>query len=167
MYGVVRISTAGWCPYASDGYTGGCGCLAAGGQAPPTSTRPTRKGVRLSAVDAGQRVEFPRTAAALAEVLLTDLRCRRRWQRHTRRNGRQLPNQAGVAHVLAAAVREGDGVVPHRSALPRSLKDRVSRALTGRLVTAGTLNLFVEAFGMTEEQERRLYTAWEADRTRV
>lgn len=121
----------------------------------------------MSAVDADQRVEFPRTAAALAEVLLTDLRCRRRWQRHTRRNGRQLPNQAGVAHVLAAAVREGDGVVPHRSALPRSLKDRVSRALTGRLVTAGTLNLFVEAFGMTEEQERRLYTAWEADRTRV
>ena len=123
----------------------------------------------MSTVDTDPRVEFPRTSAALAEVLLTDLRCRRRWQRHTRRNSSQLPNQAGVAHVLAAAVRDGGGggTTAARSSVPRSLKDRVSRALTGRLVTASTLNLFVEAFGMTEEQERRPYAAWEADQTFV
>lgn len=106
---------------------------------------------------------WPLTASALREILLGDLSCRRRWQRHARRSGSQLPNQAGVAWVLALALWDRGDVAESRRALPRSLKDRVSRALGGQLVSASTLALFVEAFDMSDEQEQVLYAAWEAD----
>lgn len=105
----------------------------------------------------------PRTAAALTEILSTDLRCRRRWLRHTQRLGGRQPNQAGVAWVLALALWDRGEIPESRRSLPRSLKDRVSRALNGRLVSASTLALFVDAFEMTAEQEERLYAAWSQD----
>src|SRR5690606_4691330 len=95
--------------------------------------------------------------------LVGDLTCRRRWQRHAQRSGAQVPNQAGVAWVLALTLWDRGDVAESRRALPRSLKDRVSRALSGQLVSASTLALFVEAFDMSEEQERGLYAAWEED----
>lgn len=107
--------------------------------------------------------DFPRTAATLRQILIGDGRCRRRWLRHARRSGPELPNQAGVAWVLALALWESGDAPESQRTLPRSLKDRVSRALTGRLVSASTLALFVDAFELSEAQERELYTAWEAD----
>lgn len=105
----------------------------------------------------------PRTAAVLTEILLGDLRCRRKWLRHTQRLGGRQPNQAGVAWVLALTLWDRGEIPESRRTLPRSLKDRVSRALSGRLVSAGTLALFVDAFELTEEQERQLYAAWSED----
>ncbi|WP_131104727.1 hypothetical protein [Ornithinimicrobium sufpigmenti] len=105
----------------------------------------------------------PRTATVLTEILLGDLRCRRRWLRHTQRLGGRQPNQAGVAWVLALTLWERGEIPESRRTLPRSLKDRVSRALNGRLVSASTLALFVDAFDLTEEQEQELYAAWSAD----
>lgn len=106
---------------------------------------------------------FPLTATALRQILIGDVRCRRRWLRHARRSGPELPNQAGVAWVLALALWESGDAPESRRTLPRSLKDRVSRALNGRLVSASTLALFVDAFDLSEAQERELYAAWEAD----
>lgn len=106
---------------------------------------------------------YPRTAALLREILLSDLRCRRRWQRHAHRTGAQQPNQAGVAWVLALTLWDRGEVSESRRALPRSLKDRVSRALNGTLVSASTLALFVDGFELSEDQEQRLYAAWETD----
>lgn len=105
----------------------------------------------------------PLTAATLREMLLSDLSCRRRWLRHTQRSSTQLPNQAGVAWVLALALWERGDVSESAHTLPRSLKDRVSRALAGRLISASTLSLFVDAFDMSEDQEDRLFAAWRAD----
>lgn len=105
----------------------------------------------------------PRTAAVLTEILVTDPRCRRRWLRHTQRLGGRQPNQAGVAWVLALTLWDRGEIPESRRSLPRSLKDRVSRALNGRLVSASTLALFVDAFELTPEQEEELYAAWAAD----
>lgn len=105
----------------------------------------------------------PRTASLLTEILVSDLRCRRRWLRHTQRLGGRQPNQAGVAWVLALTLWDRGEIPESRRTLPRSLKDRVSRAFNGRLVSASTLALFVDAFQMTPEQEEQLYAAWSAD----
>lgn len=113
----------------------------------------------------GLDVPFRRTAGLLRDYLTGDLRCRRRWLRHARRSGRQHPNQAGVAWVLALELWDRGEIPEGRSTLPRSLKDRTSRALTGRLISASTLSLFVEAFELSEVQEQELYEAWEADTT--
>lgn len=105
----------------------------------------------------------PRTAALLRHILTTDPRCRRRWLRHAQRSGRHHPNQSGVSWVLALTLWERGEVPEQKKALPRSLKDRVSRALSGRQISLHTLGLFIEAFQLTIEQEQQLYAAWEAD----
>lgn len=42
--------------------------------------------------------------------------------------------------------------------LPRALRDRVSRALGGQLLSADTLRLFTAAFTMDEQDESALWT---------
>lgn len=106
---------------------------------------------------------WDRTAATLREILTQDVRCRRRWQRHAHRIGAQGLSQAGVAMVLALELWDSGDTPESHHALPRSLKDRVSRALSGRLISGRTLVLFVRAFDLSEEQESRLYAAWELD----
>ena len=131
---------------------------------PSPPSGPGRETVACPSPDvASSGVAWPRTAAALRAILLGDLTCRRRWQRHAQRSGAQVPNQAGVAWVLALTLWDRGDVAESRRTLPRSLKDRVSRALSGQLVSASTLALFVEAFDLSEEQEAALYDAWEAD----
>lgn len=114
--------------------------------------------------DAPDQVEpWPRTGRVLREILTQDIRCRRRWQRHAHRLSARGLNQAAVAMVLALELWDRGDIPESHQALPRSLKDRVSRALTGRLISGSTLALFAQAFDMTEEQESRLYAAWELD----
>lgn len=106
---------------------------------------------------------WARTADVLREVLTKDVRCRRRWQRHVHRFSRQRLNQAAVAMVIALELWDRGDIPESHHQLPRSLKDRVSRALSGKLISGDTVRLFVAAFDFNEEQEGRLYAAWEAD----
>lgn len=135
--------------------------------APPSTNDLAGQVPTLHLVDSGPgpvtKVGYPGTAAALRRILLTDLKCRRRWLRHARRSGAQQPNQSGVAWVLALELWDRGEVPENRRSLPRSLKDRTSRALAGRLISASTLALFVDAFELGEAQEAELYAAWEAD----
>lgn len=107
--------------------------------------------------------QYAGTAHLLRDILLTDLRCRRRWQRHAQRSSPGLPNQAGVARVLALELWDRGDISEARQALPRSLKDRTSRALSGRLISASTLALFIDAFDLSEPQQQLLYSQWERE----
>ena len=69
-------------------------------------------------------------------------------------------NQTAVAEVLArhlwaAPRRPGDAEI-----MPHQLKDTVSRALSARVVTRQTVELFIAAFGFSEEEARRLWQLW-------
>ncbi|MEV4506442.1 hypothetical protein [Streptomyces klenkii] len=68
------------------------------------------------------------------------------------------PNQAAVAKVIDSYVQEigeRDERLSHRS-----LKDRVSRALSGVALSSETLRWFIGAFGMNDEDEANLWAAF-------
>lgn len=110
------------------------------------------------------RPEWEFTAGALTDILTADPACRHRWQRHAVRNS-GLPNQAAVSAVLTRWMWQ-QGQVPTISTAPRSRKDRVSRARRGELISPGTLAMFIDAFGMSEEQSAQLYDAYLRDALR-
>ena len=73
--------------------------------------------------------------------------------------------QLAVAEVLARRLwcyprGHGDADV-----LAHQLKDTVSRALSGRLLSRSTLSLFIDAFGLSDAEADRLWRLWEGSGT--
>jgi hypothetical protein len=100
--------------------------------------------------DVGLRLAARRLVALLAEP-----RYRRLWQVHSSVRRVELP-RAAVAAVLAAHLYESGEVGPdHR---PRSLENRVGRALNGQRLSDRTLELFIAAFALTPEHADELRT---------
>jgi hypothetical protein len=104
-----------------------------------------------------------RQAAAeyLRELLLRPGRPRRTWERYAERTRHGQINQLAVAEVLARHLwwhprRSGDGDL-----LPRQLKDTTARALSGRLLSRATLELFIDAFALPEAEQDQLWRLWE------
>ncbi|MGY1855694.1 hypothetical protein [Modestobacter sp. SYSU DS0290] len=94
-----------------------------------------------------------RWAAERLAQLLDEPRYRRRWQRYSSVRRGQLP-RAAVAAVLAEhLVDTGEAGADLR---PRSLENRVGRALNGDRLSDRTLELFVAAFGMSDEHAEEL-----------
>jgi hypothetical protein len=94
-----------------------------------------------------------RLAAQRLEALLAEPPYRRRWQRYSSVRRAEL-SRAAVAAVLAAYLFEtGEVGWDHR---PRSLENRVGRALNGGRLSDRTLELFIAAFGMSEEHADEL-----------
>jgi hypothetical protein len=94
-----------------------------------------------------------RLAARRLSALLAEPRYRRRWQPHSSVRRSEL-SRAAVAAVLAAHLYEtGEVGWDHR---PRSLENRVGRALNGDRLSDRTLELFIAAFGMTAEDADEL-----------
>ncbi|MFJ1598436.1 hypothetical protein [Streptomyces sp. NPDC088261] len=92
----------------------------------------------------------------LAELLARPGPYRDRWLRQVVRATHEPVNQAAVARVLAHWLwLNGDAAASEL--LPRALRDRVSRALGGHLLSADTLRLFTAAFTMDEEDETALW----------
>lgn len=83
---------------------------------------------------------------------------RRSWERHVVRHRHGVINLLAVSEVLArhqsAAGPPSDPVRPHQ------LKDTVSRALSGRLLSKPALELFIGAFGFTQDEADRLRKLW-------
>ncbi|QIQ02254.1 hypothetical protein [Streptomyces liangshanensis] len=93
----------------------------------------------------------------LAELLARPGPYRDRWLRQVVRATAEPVNQAAVARVLAHWLwLNGDAA--GSELLPRALRDRVSRALGGQLLSADTLRLFTAAFTMDEQDESALWT---------
>jgi hypothetical protein len=104
-------------------------------------------------------------ASYLHELLQRPGAYRRRWEQHVVRARLGEINQLAVAEVLARRLwsyprRAGDADV-----LAHQLKDTVSRALSGRLLSRQTLSLFIEAFRISDAEADRLYRLWEGSGT--
>src|SRR5258708_38532195 len=105
-----------------------------------------------------------RQAAAeyLREVLLRPGRPRRTWEQYAERTRQGQVNQLAVAEVPARhrwrhPRRTGDGDL-----LPRQLKDTAARALSGKLLSRATLELFLAPFALpypNQDQLSRLLQA--------
>jgi hypothetical protein len=106
------------------------------------------------------------TSRLLRELLWSRLEYRRLWQGQAERRRSEAISKAGVARVLALHLW-GSGERPDSdTSLPRDLKDRVRRALSGELITPQTLTWLIEAFGMDERDERSLWATFAGDRDR-
>jgi hypothetical protein len=94
-----------------------------------------------------------RLAAQRLTALLSEPRYRRHWQVHSNVRRAEL-SRAAVAAVLAEHLFEtGEVGWDHR---PRSLENRVGRALNGQRLSDRTLELFIAAFDMTPEHADEL-----------
>ncbi|MDQ2875441.1 MAG: hypothetical protein M3Y33_11880 [Actinomycetota bacterium] len=100
-------------------------------------------------------------ASYLRQLLLRPGSYRRRWEQHVVRARHGDINQLAVAEVLARHLwcyprRPGDAEV-----LPRQLKDSVSRALSGKLLSRPLLSLFIDAFAIAGSEAERLWRMYE------
>lgn len=95
-------------------------------------------------------------AAYLRELLLRPGRYRRRWEQYAERSRLGRVNQLAVAEVLAHHLWEHPRTTGDTDVLPRQLKDTVSRALTGKLLSTATLSLFTDAFGFDGHEREQL-----------
>lgn len=107
--------------------------------------------------------DLARQAAAeyLRELLLRPGRPRRTWEQYAERTRHGQVNQLAVAEVLARHLwqhprRRRDGDL-----LPRQLKDTAARALSGRLLSKATLDLFIDAFALPAAEQDQLWRLWE------
>ncbi len=96
----------------------------------------------------------------LRELLLRPGRYRQLWESHAQRSRPGAINHLAVAEVLAQYLWESPRATGHSDVLPHQLKDTVGRALSGRLLSRSTLELFVAAFGLSGQEEERLWRLW-------
>lgn len=84
---------------------------------------------------------------------------RDRWEDAARNTDRRIErdkvSQAAVGEVIAQHLYE-NGYPDTDTALARQLKDKVSRALSGKGLTPETLDWFVQAFGISRHDTQRL-----------
>ncbi|QCW77099.1 hypothetical protein EQG64_05005 [Streptomyces sp. S6] len=92
------------------------------------------------------------TSRLLNQLLTSRPAYTEQWLRHAKRTGGPV-NQSAVAKVFDDYMFDsGEGQFPSS----RVLKDRISRALSGTVLTPQTLNWFIGAFDMSESDAVRL-----------
>ncbi len=104
-----------------------------------------------------------RRAAAdyLRQLLLKPGAYRRSWEQHVVRARPGAINQLAVAEVLARHLSAKPAKPGHAGpVLPHQLKDTVSRALSGQLLSRPALGMFIDAFGFTPDEADRLWRLW-------
>jgi hypothetical protein len=101
----------------------------------------------------------------LQQLLLKPGGYRQEWERYATRERRGTVNQLAVAEVLARHVSSRPRSPAESTVTPHQLKDTVSRALTGRLLSRPALTLFIDAFGFSEHEAGRLWRLWNGSAT--
>jgi hypothetical protein len=96
-------------------------------------------------------------AAYLRQLLLKQGSYRRLWEQHVIRERAGEINQLAVAEVLARYLWSYPRHAGDSDVMPRQLKDTVSRALSGRLLSRPALSLFIEAFAIADSEADRLW----------
>jgi hypothetical protein len=99
-------------------------------------------------------------SAYLRQLLLRPGGYRQAWEQHVIRARRDAINQLAVAEVLARHLWSAPRTPADAGVLPYQLKDTVSRALTGQMLSRLSLSLFIDAFGFTAEESDRLWHLW-------
>jgi hypothetical protein len=104
-----------------------------------------------------------RRAAAgyLRELLQRPGAYRRLWEQHVVRARSGEITQLAVAEVLARRLWSYPRGPGDADVLAHQLKDTVSRALSGRLLSRSTLSLFIDAFGFSDTETDRLWRLYE------
>jgi hypothetical protein len=107
--------------------------------------------------------DLARQAAAeyLHELLLRPGRPRRTWEQYAERTRQGQVNQLAVAEVLARHLWQHPRRPGDDDLLPRQLKDTIARALSGRLLSRGTLELFMNSFSLPDAEQDQLWRLWE------
>lgn len=96
------------------------------------------------------------TCVLLRTLLTEDPNYRRQWRACSERTSRVL-NQSAVAKVIQFHLWESGECSDGDVTIARMLKDRVSRALAGKVLSSETLNWIVCAFDMTISDKERLW----------
>jgi len=96
----------------------------------------------------------------LRELLQRPGRYRQLWESRAERTRPGAINHLAVANVLAHHLWNAPRATGSSDVLARQLKDTVGRALSGRVLSRSTLALFVAAFGLTPQEEDRLWRLW-------
>jgi hypothetical protein len=99
-------------------------------------------------------------AAYLRQLLLKQGGYRRLWEQHVVRERPGEINQLAVAEVLAEHLWSYPRHTGDADVMPRQLKDSVSRALSGRLLSRPLLALFIDAFSFSDSEAERLWRLW-------
>src|SRR5258707_9360168 len=121
----------------------------------------TRDLVSQAPSAAGRRA----AASSLRELLQRPGGYRRQWEQHVVRARPGEITQLAVAEVLARYLWSYPRVPGDADALPHQLKDTVSRALSGRLLSRLALALFIDAFGLSDQEADRLWRLWQGSGT--
>lgn len=107
--------------------------------------------------DGGQAGRTRETGDLLQSLLVQRPAYVHRWRRFQRRGpAREVLSQSAVAQVIAEHLWDSGERPETEILLPRALKDRVHRALCGEVLTAETLDWFIGAFQMADQDARRL-----------
>jgi len=101
----------------------------------------------------------------LQQLLLKPGAYRQAWEQFATRERQGTINQLAVAEVLARHLRSAPRTPADADLTPHQLKDTVSRALTGRLLSRSALVLFIDAFGLSEHESGRLWRLWNGSAT--
>jgi hypothetical protein len=111
--------------------------------------------------------EFGRRAAAsyLRELLLRPGRYRRVWEQHAVRLRPGAINQLAVAEAVAQHLWNHPRAAGPSDVVAHQLKDTVARALSGRLVSRSALQLLIDTFGLTGQEQERLWRLWSGSRS--
>jgi hypothetical protein len=107
------------------------------------------------------RPDSRRAASAyLQQLLQKPGGYRQSWEQYVSRERQGTINQLAVAEVIARHLWSAPRTPSDAHVTPHQLKDTVSRALTGRLLSRPALALFIEAFGFSEHEAGRLWRLW-------